>query len=480
MQQNILLINTINPTNFGGMSPLVKSPSENNGFILGITDSMQDLSVIDKKSPMEEVNIFNKFNTLGKETDLHNSQISERKRATCIDQRREKDIEVKILESTSPIVGVWSTAYVKLLDTADNPLSSDLVSICMESGEKENRSNGKTNEPCEVTEHDGALDVKFLPLKIGPCPFVVKPTEGNFNRAEFTVEVFGNNPEMSFSESGTDWPVTVAFKTTEKCVYLAFNHHVSKFTQDGEFVKVVVRDKDTFINDLAVDPTRARLVLGVSGWKNARGYKFRFQEVRLYSMNGTHMWTVGKNQPLLFGAPILHVTFNNEGNIIVAGHKCVDVCNKVTGNIEEKFKLDQLTTPSRVCCTPDNGCAIVDAADGTIQVYNECWKLQYKIPIVGLDGESVRGVSGLAVDSHGNILVSSVKKRNFFSTTKQENWSPLLKVTGTVQNGHWTSLLPTTVICSLLTMAMLVLKSTNICRMKLLTILTVDLYLFQL
>ena len=148
MQQNILLINTINPTNFGGMSPLVKSPLENNGFILGITDSMQDLSVIDKKSPMEEVDIFNKLNALGKETDYHNSQISERKRDTCFDKRREKDIEVKILESTQPIVGVWSSVYVKLLDVAGNPLSSDLASICMESDEKENtqnRSNGKTN-----------------------------------------------------------------------------------------------------------------------------------------------------------------------------------------------------------------------------------------------------------------------------------------------------------------------------------------------
>ena len=365
-----------------------------------------------KNLQCKEVDIFNKLNALGKETDFHNSQASERKRV--IDKRQEKDIEVKILEPTQPVVGVWSTIYVKLLDTAGNPLSSDLVIICMESDEKENISNGKTSEPCEITEHDSALAVKFLPLKIGPCSFVVRTADGIFKQAEFTVEVFGNNPEMSFSESGTDWPVTVAFKTTEKCVYLAFNHHVSKFTQDGEFVKVVVRDKDTFINDLAVDPTRARLVLGVSGWKNARGYKFRFQEVRLYSMNGTHMWTVGNNQPLLFGAPILHVTFNNEGNIIVAGHKCVDVCNKVTGNIEEKFKLDQLTTPSRVCCTPDNGCAIVDATDGTVQVYDECWKLEYKISILGLDGERVRGVSGLAVDSHGNILVSSCEKEEFF------------------------------------------------------------------
>ena len=412
MQQNILLINTINPANFGGMSPLVKSPSESNGFILGITDSMEDLSVIDKKSPMQEVDIFNRLNALGKETDFYNSNIREIKRD--VGKRREKDIEVEILESTQPVVGVWSTVFVRLSDTADIPLSSDLVNICVESNEKENRSNGKTNDPCEITERDSVFAVKFLPLKVGPCSFVVKSIEGTFNQAEFTVEVFGNNPEMSFSESGTDWPVTVAFKTTEKCVYLAFNHHVSKFTQDGEFVKVVVRDKETFINDLAVDPTRARLVLGVSGWKNARGYKFRFQEVRLYSMNGTHMWTVGKNQPLLFGAPILHVTFNNEGNIIVAGHKCVDVCNKVTGNIEEKFKLDQLITPSRVCSTPDNGCAIVDATDGTIQVYDEFWKLQYKVPIVGLDGESVNGVSGLAVDSHGNILVSSCEKEEFF------------------------------------------------------------------
>ena len=340
MQQNILLINTINPTNFGGMSPLVKSPSESNGFILGITHSMEDLSVIDKKSPMQEVDIFNKLNALGKEPDFCNPQIREIKRN--VGKRLEKDIEMKILESTQPVVGVWSTVYVKLSDTADIPLTSELVSICAESDEKENRSNGKTNDSCEITERDGVFTVKFLPLKVGPCSFVVKSKEGTFNQAEFTVEVFGNNPEMSFSESGTDWPVTVAFKTTEKCVYLAFNHHVSKFTQDGEFVKVVVRDKDTFINDLAVDPTRARLVLGVSGWKNARGYKFRFQEVRLYSMNGTHMWTVGKNQPLLFGTPILHVTFNNEGNIIVAGHKCVDVCNKITGNIEEKFKIGSI------------------------------------------------------------------------------------------------------------------------------------------
>ena len=166
MQQNILLINTINPANFGGMSPLVKSPSESNGFILGITDSMEDLSVIDKKSPMQEVDIFNKLNALGKETDFYNSNIREIKRD--VGKRREKDIEVEILESTQPVVGVWSTVFVRLSDTADIPLSSDLVNICVESNEKENRSNGKTNDPCEITERDSVFAVKFLPLKVGP------------------------------------------------------------------------------------------------------------------------------------------------------------------------------------------------------------------------------------------------------------------------------------------------------------------------
>ena len=188
MQQNILLIDTINPTNFGGMSPLVKSPSESNGFILGITDSMEELSVVDKKSPMQEVDIFNKLNALGKETDIYHSQIREIKRD--VGKRREKDIEVKILESTQPVVGVWSTIFVRLSDTADIPLSSDLVSIYVESNEKENGSNGKTNHPCEITERDGVFAVKFLPLKVGPCSFVVKSIQGTFNQAKFTVEVF--------------------------------------------------------------------------------------------------------------------------------------------------------------------------------------------------------------------------------------------------------------------------------------------------
>ena len=408
IQQNTLLISTINPTHFCGMTPLLKSPSESNGFTLKITDSMEDLSVIDTKKSVQEINLFNKLNIHGKDTN--SNKIEGKGTRGDADGQQERDVTVKLLESPQAVVGIWSTINIRLLAAREQPVSIDNVSVSMVLEGTE----GQTYIPCDVIEHDGAVTVKTLPLKVGPCMFVVTSQKDTFNEAKFTVEVYGNNPEISFSESGTDWPVTVAFKPTESCVYLAFNHHVSKFTQDGEFVKVILREQGAYINDIAVDPCRARLVLGVSGWKDVRGYKLRFQEVRLYSMTGTHMWTTGGNQPLLFGAPILHVAFNEEGNIIVAGHKCVDLCHKSTGNIEQKFNLEQVVTPSRVCATPDAGFAIAEATEGTVQIYDKCWKLKVKFLIVDLEGKRVHGVSGLAVDSSGNILVSSCEREEFF------------------------------------------------------------------
>ena len=393
------------------MTPLVKSPSDNNGFILDIADSMEEFSVTEKKTPTQDIDLFNKLNSLGKSTSFYGT---DRIGGKDVGGRHEKDITVKVLESTqAAVVGIWSTIYLKLLDLNDKPVSSDNVDIHMILNNEENGTKQRTYFPCDVEEQDGVLAVKILPHKVGPCLFVAKSKQ-RLSETEFEVEVYGNNPEISFSETGTDWPVTIAFKPTEGCVYLAFSHHVSKFTQDGDFVKVIMRAHDAYINDLAVDPSRARLVLGVSGWKETRGYKFRFQEVRLYSMSGTHMWTIGKNQPLLFGAPILHVAFNEEGNIIVAGHKSVNLCHKVTGTVEQKIKLDQLITPSRVCATPQDGCAIAEATTGTVQIYDRCWKLKHKVPIVDLEGERVHGISGLAVDSYGNILVSSCEKEEFF------------------------------------------------------------------
>ena len=397
IQQNILLINAINPSNFGGMTPLVKSPSESNSFLLD-TENIENMSLVEKKSPTKDFDFFNKLNTLSKDS----------KRALEVDSTTKDDegrIEVIVLDSPPPVVGIWSTIYIQLPNMPREEV--DHVSVYMVT------DIGEESVSCKTTGGN-SLAIKALPPKVGPCAFTVRSQGGHRREAEFVVEVYGNNPEVSFCETGTDWPVTVAFKPMERCVYLAFNHHVSKFTQDGDFVKLILRDKSAYINDLAVDPRRSRLVLGVSGWKDTRGYKVRFQEVRLYSMTGTHIWSTGRNQPLLFGAPILHMAFSEGGNVIVAGHKGVDMCHKSTGTTESKFKLEELITPSRVCATPDGGCAIAEATEGTVQVYDKEWKLKVKVPIVDLDKKRVRGVSGLAVDSSGNILVTSCEKEEFF------------------------------------------------------------------
>ncbi len=404
MQHNILLINTIDRSGFGGMSPLVKSPSESNGFLTDINESMESLGIIEKKSPSQDSELFTRI------TGVPNgpAAVQSSGRTEIAKPKGAKTVKVVMLDSPQAVVGIWSTVYVKLQNVREE---MDGVVVSME---VTNGDTGRTFVPCDFLIQENILAVKALPPKTGRCTFVVQSQDASFRDAEFTVEVFGNNPEVSFSESGTDWPVTVAFKPTEKCVYLAFNHHVSKFTHDGEFVSVILKDNGAYINDLAVDPKRARLVVGVSGWRDTRGYKIRFQEVRLYSMSGTRIWTAGSHQPLLFGAPILHVAFNEEGNVMVAGHKHVDICLRGTGTIEKNVKLEELTTPSRVCATPDGGCAVAEATEGTIQVYDKDWKLKVKVPIVDHEGKRVHGVSGLAVDSSGNILVSSCEKEEFF------------------------------------------------------------------
>ncbi len=348
-----------------------------------------------------------------KETeDVPKNRIGKKKEKKTFSPGLNRKITIEIVDGSNVVVGTWSKVLLKVMDSDKNSVSGFDIDIKMVSNNNA-MDKGIISSTCHIKHKKNFTEVRFVPFRVGPCMFVVSSKSKAFDETAFTVEVYGNNPKMSFSESENDWPVTLAYRMDDKCVYVAFNHHVSKFSENGDFRKVVLRAHRCFINDLAVHPSKSRLAVGVSEWIKTRGYSIRAQEARLYSMMGTHLWTVGKQYPL-FDVPVLHVAFDGEGHVIIAGHKFVGVCNRVTGDVKKNIMLENLVTPSRLSITPDGGYAIADAAKGTVQMYDKDWAMKTEIVMTNPCGNPMQGVTGLAVDMYGNVIVSSCTREEIF------------------------------------------------------------------
>ncbi len=429
IEQNLLLIKTIKSPLAElemsladiEMASQVKPSIENfilNTDLYDFSPTKEDLLLADKFgtiSPSKE-----KVVSLGKDTaQSHKKTSNIQKNRNGKKEEKSKSIPalkrkvtVEVVEDSNVVVGTWSKVLLKIVDSDKKDVTGFDMDIKMVSNNNA-VDKGFVSSTCHVKHKKNYTEVRFVPFRVGPCMFVVSSKSKTFDETAFNVEVYGNNPKMSFSESENDWPVTLAYRMDDRCVYVAFNHHVSKFSENGDFRKVVLRAHKCFINDLAVHPSKLRLAVGVSEWIKTRGYSIRSQEARLYSMMGTHLWTVGKQYPL-FDVPVLHVAFDGEGHVIIAGHKFVGVCNRITGDIKRNIMLDKLVTPSRLSSTPDGGYAIADAAKGTIQMYDKNWALKNEIVMKNPCGNPMQGVTGLAVDIYGNVIVSSCTREEIY------------------------------------------------------------------
>ena len=242
----------------------------------------------------------------------------------------------------------------------------------------------------------------FWPTVISACTFSVR--SDGYKQYVFPIEAGGNNPVMSFSED-LEWPIGIAVRKDDGCLYVAYMHHVSKYRSSGEFVHEVLRVKHIFFNDVAVDQKRHKIAVSTSGWRKDGTHKFRFQAIRLYSLNGTLLWSVGKQHPL-FGVSIVRLAFDPDGDILVASKDALCTCARSTGVVERRQEL-HFGTASRVAIMENGQIVVADGNKGHIYVFDRKMNPSNDFHVQLDAGENeIVGLTGLTVDSLGHILVS--------------------------------------------------------------------------
>lgn len=300
-----------------------------------------------------------------------------------------------------PVVGLRNEVVINVFH-ADEPNKYLLTKTIQVDG-----VNGDDNEKIIVQLKSSRRGVRVLywPKHIGTCTFTV--TSKGCKEASFTLEIAGNNPVLSFSEDN-DWPVAIAVRQDDSCLYISFMHHVSKYNSDGEFQREVLREKSVHFNDIAVDQGRHKMAVSMSGWRKDGTHKFRFQAIKLYSLTGTHLWTIGRQHPL-FGVSIIRIAFDPRGNLLVASKGALCTCAKSTGVVERRVKA-KFGTASRIAVMEDGHIIVADGNRGHVYVFDSGFvpKNDFKVQleIEADDENSVVGLTGLTVDHFGHILVS--------------------------------------------------------------------------
>ena len=258
---------------------------------------------------------------------------------------------------------------------------------------------------CQLKPSRKGTRVWFWPKAIGLCNFTVQ--SDGCQDFRFSVEVEGNNPVLSFSEDN-DWPVAISVRQDDHSIFIAFMHHVSRYSKEGDFVREVVREKVVHFNDIAVDQMRHKLAVSVSGWRKDGTHKFRYQAVRLYSLTGTPLWAVGRQHPL-FGVSIIRIAFDPRGNLLVASKGALCTCARSTGVVDRRVEAT-FGTAARMAITDDGHVVVADGNLGHIYVFDADIrpKTDFRVHLEEVDpgNDSVVGLTGLAVDRFGHILVS--------------------------------------------------------------------------
>ncbi len=263
----------------------------------------------------------------------------------------------------------------------------------------------------EISGTARKINLKFLPKKIGKCSIILRSKISWFEDRTISLDIEGNNPLMSFSD-GTDWPIAITSRPFDRSVFVAYIHHVSKFSEEGDFDREVARENIFFFNDIAVDNGSSHMAASVSGWVTEGCSKFRFQEVRLYTTMGGMIWTCGGTTPL-FVIPVLHLTFDRKGRVLIAAHDAICRCKTSSGQLETKAtvaKSEQFGTASRMTIAYSGEIIVLDAAYGFIHIFDEDLIHLAKFPVSPMKDEDTqngaRGLTGIAVDIQGFVLIS--------------------------------------------------------------------------
>lgn len=258
------------------------------------------------------------------------------------------------------------------------------------------------------------LKLRFIPLESGPCSLKIQSSKDTFPEETILVEAEGNNPILSFSDS-EEFPLHIACNMNDGSVYVAYPHHVSKFSQNGEFLRDIIWDPDVYFNDIAVDEC-SYVAAGVSSWDNEAKQKRHNQEVRLYDIFGMLQWSVGA-PPAFNSEVVCHVTFDWHGNVLFSFRRNISRCARLIGDLDMSSTIPGLGMVNRLAVSPHGEIVVLDGVTRQLIILDCKLNLLRNInlePAVGPvenAGDPIEcGYSGLCVDRAGNIVVSDCRR----------------------------------------------------------------------
>ena len=259
----------------------------------------------------------------------------------------------------------------------------------------------------EVSKGQQYIVIHILPLLIETCYLVISSFSGHFRSQKVGLVVEGNNPLMSFTE-GRDWPIALAADPPAGAVVVVYPHHIVHFSDDGEFIRELLRDPDAYFNDIAVHRDEQLIAVSLSDWIEQMGQTVRNQGLRLYDVHGRLLWQKCDHPDFML-VPVLHMTFDSNANVIVAAKDCICKCSRKSGAFQVQLPLENFGTASRLAVSQERHVLLLDGATCHVHMLNEDLGL---LAVIKLDFTSCamsisNGWSGLAVDRHGFVFVTN-------------------------------------------------------------------------
>ena len=260
------------------------------------------------------------------------------------------------------------------------------------------------------TTHENRIDLDFTSSVKGLTIVSLRcmgPKGAEVVPYELKVEVGGNNPLMSFSDDSS-WPVAVAYDTKKRLVYVAFSNYINQYYEEGdsvEYSKRLAKLDDGHYNDLTLSEDGRIIVASFSGWRT-ESLKYRYQAIHMYGTEaGNIVHVIHNDFPIfIFDSPILHIATKNKKTILVADTASICECSLETGMITARLSAEGMGSVSRIAFSRDRY-FIADANSGYVKIYDELGCLEKSLQVKTSSGDQVVGMTGLAVDEFGNIIV---------------------------------------------------------------------------